>query len=852
MARVYDVVSTEKKWQRIWAGERVYEVDADDHRPAKYVLCMYPYPSGQAHQGHIRNYTFGDLLVRKFTMQGYAVLSPFGFDSFGLPAENAAIRTGEHPRSFTEARIDELKRSVLSLGAMYDWRREIKSHDPEYIRWTQYIFLALMEAGLAYRATAPVNWCPGCHTVLANEQVVDGRCERSGDEVYQRDLEQWFFRTTAYADELLDSLDDLDWPDRVKIMQRNWIGRSYGAEIDLPVVGGEAEGVSLRVFTTRPDTSFGMTFAAIAAEHPMLDMLTSDAQREEVESFVARLRETEAAEKHQTRAPDTSAPTTASGTAPQYDFTPSGSSEAGLAHAHGAFTGSMVINPFNGEKIPVYVVDYVLMGYGTGAVMAVPAEDERDWQFAVDNGLPIVRTTELPDDFEGGPWTGDGVKVNSSFLDGLDVATAKERAIEWLEESGTGRRKVNYRLRDWLISRQRYWGCPIPVIHCKDCGIVPVDTRDLPVIAPDDVEFLPTGESPLARHEAFVKVECPKCGGPARRETDTMDTFVDSSWYFLRFCDPWNSERPFDPAKAAHFMPVDQYIGGIEHAILHLLYARFFTKALVDTGIAPGIGREPFSKLFTQGMIRMGGSKMSKTKGNLIAPSKYFASVGADALRLFHLFVGPPTDDFDWTDQTDEIIEGCGKFLDRVWRLSAEPLVSHIARHDRDAQAAGERLDRLVHRTIAKVSGDLDRWSFNTAVAHLMELANGIQRYVADAGDAIQADTYNQAVDTLLLLLAPMVPHVTAELWERRHGAGARIHQVAWPEHDPLLARDETTVLVVQVNGKVRDRFEVEPAITEADAIDLAMASQKVSSVLGNSEPKRIIAKPPKLVNIVT
>ncbi|MCL4433660.1 MAG: leucine--tRNA ligase [Actinobacteria bacterium] len=828
MARVYDVVNTEKKWQYIWASEHTYEVDADDHRPAKYVLCMYPYPSGQAHQGHIRNYTFGDLLVRKFTMQGHAVLSPFGFDSFGLPAENAAIRTGEHPRSFTEARIDELKRSVLSLGAMYDWRREIKSHDPEYIRWTQYIFLALMEAGLAYRATAPVNWCPGCHTVLANEQVVDGRCERSGDEVYQRDLEQWFFRTTAYADELLDSLDDLDWPERVKTMQRNWIGRSYGAEIDLPVVGGEAEGVSLRVFTTRPDTCFGMTFAAIAAEHPMLDMLVSDTQREQVESFLTGLRE----------AADTS--------------TTARALEPGRTHTHGVFTGSMVVNPFTGGTIPVWVVDYVLLGYGTGAVMAVPAEDERDWQFAVDNGLPIVRTTEPPDEFEGGPWTGDGVKVNSSFLDGLDVATAKERAIEWLEESGAGRRKVNYRLRDWLISRQRYWGCPIPVIHCKDCGIVPVDLRDLPVIAPDDVEFLPTGESPLARHEAFVKVECPKCGGPARRETDTMDTFVDSSWYFLRFCDPWDSERPFDPAKATHFMPVDQYIGGIEHAILHLLYARFFTKALIDTGIAPGIGREPFSKLFTQGMIRMGGSKMSKTKGNLIAPSKYFASVGADALRLFHLFVGPPTDDFDWTDQTDEIIEGCGKFLDRVWRLAAEPAaVPHVSRHDGGAQAVGERLDRLVHRTIAKVSGDLDRWSFNTAVAHLMELANGIQRYVADAGDATQADTYNRAVDTLLLLLAPMVPHVTAELWERRHGAGTRIHQVAWPEHDPLLARDETTVLVVQVNGKVRDRFEVEPAITEADAIDLAMASQKVSSVLGNSEPKRIIAKPPKLVNIV-
>ncbi|HUC36221.1 MAG TPA: leucine--tRNA ligase, partial [Acidimicrobiales bacterium] len=644
MPRAYDVQEVERRWQQRWAEERLYEVDADDERPSQYVLCMYPYPSGPAHQGHIRNYTFGDVLVRHRTMLGHAVLSPFGFDSFGLPAENAAIRTGEHPRTFTEDRIAELKSSVISLGAVYDWRREIRSHDPAFIRWNQVIFLRLLEAGLAYRANAPVNWCPGCQTVLANEQVLsDGTCERSGDLVVQRELEQWFFRITAYADELLDGLDDLQWPERVKTMQRNWIGRSEGVEFELPVVGHDAR---IRVFTTRPDTSFGMTYAVLAPDHPLIDAITTDPQREEVEELRAK-----------------------AASASERERTSSEGDDVSMAK-RGAFTGGYAVNPFTGEQIPVYVADYVLMRYGTGAIMAVPAEDERDFDFAQLHGLPVVRTTQPPDGFEGGAWTGEGKKINSGFLDGLEVAEAKERAIEWVESKEIGSRTVNYRLRDWLVSRQRYWGCPIPIVYCPTHGAVGESEDRLPVLAPDDVEFLPTGESPLARHPTFRHATCPVCGGPAERETDTMDTFVDSSWYFLRFCDPWDERRPFDPEVAARFMPVDQYIGGIEHAILHLLYARFYTRALVDVGLAPGLGREPFSRLFTQGMIRMDRKKMSKSKGNLITPAMYFETVGADALRLFHLFVGPPGDDMDWTQQADEIIDGCGKFLDRVWRLA--------------------------------------------------------------------------------------------------------------------------------------------------------------------------------------
>jgi len=826
MARAYDVESIEQKWQRIWEEEGTYRIENDDPREKFYALCMYPYPSGAAHQGHVRNYTFGDLAVRYQTMRGKAVLTPFGFDSFGLPAENAAIKTGTHPREFTEARIVELKSSLTRLGAVYDWRREVRSHDPSYMKWNQLIFLKFWEAGLAYRATAPVNWCPGCQTVLANEQVLaDGTCERSGDLVYKRDLEQWFFRITDFADDLLNALDDLDWPERVKTMQRHWIGRSEGAEFELPVVG--REGMALRVFTTRPDTSFGMTYAVVAPEHPMVDALTTDEQRSEVEAL-------------RTRAANTT----------EIERTTAGEG-AGLAK-RGAFTGSSVLNPFTGQPVPVYVADYVLMGYGTGAIMAVPAEDERDWAFAKTYDLPIVRTVQPPPDWDangGEAYTGAGEKINSDFLNGLDIDTAKAQSIEWLEAKGIGERKVNFRLRDWLVSRQRFWGCPIPAVYCPQHGVVPVPESELPIVAPDDVEFLPTGQSPLALHEGFLHTTCPICGGPARRETDTMDTFVDSSWYFLRFCDPWNTERPFDPEAARHFMPVDQYIGGIEHAILHLLYARFYTRALIQVGLAPGLEPEPFKRYFAQGMIRMDGTKMSKSKGNLIAPEHYYETVGADGLRLFHLFVGPPFDDMDWSVQTEQVIEGCGRFLDRLWRTFSlgEDAPATRSGPESDADRA---VRQATHRTIAGVTEDVERWSYNTVVAKCMEQLNLLQRYAREDGGPHET-VWAEAADALLALLAPMTPHLTAEIWEQRHPGEPSVHLQSWPTFDPALVRAETVTMVVQVNGKVRDKIEVDPAISEADAQAAALASPKVVEQLAGKDPQRVIARPPRLVNIV-
>jgi leucyl-tRNA synthetase len=649
--------------------------------------------------------------------------------------------------------------------------------------------------------------------VLANEQVLaDGTCDRSGDVVVKRNLEQWFFKITAYADQLLDDLDTLDWPERVKIMQRNWIGRSEGAEFDLQVADSAGEPLAIRVFTTRPDTSFGMTYVVLAPEHPLVDALTTAAQRAAVEAFVTEVSTHSEVERQSTEGP---------------------------VEKRGVFTGAHAINPFNDERVPVYLADYVLMGYGTGAIMAVPGEDQRDWDFAEAYDLPIVRTVNPPEGWVGQAYTGDGPAINSRWMDGLEKAEAIAKAIDWLEERGIGERKVNFRLRDWLLSRQRFWGCPIPVVYCPEHGAVPVPDDQLPVLAPDDVEFRPTGESPLRFHEGFLRTTCPVCGQPATRETDTMDTFVDSSWYYLRFADPHNTEAPFDPAVVAHWLPVDQYIGGIEHAILHLMYARFFTKALADLGVAPKELREPFARLFTQGMIRMGGSKMSKSKGNLVAPAKYFDTVGADALRLFHLFVGPPADDVDWSEQTDEVIDGCGRFLHRVWRLAT----GEVAPVEGAAAPAGD-LERATHALVAKVSDDYDRWSYNTVVAACMEFTNLLYKHAqagVDVGDA---------VDKLLLVLAPMTPHVTAELWERRH-PGEHVHTRAWPAFDPALASALTVTMVVQVDGKVRDRMEVDAGIDDSEAERLALASPKVQAALAGATPKKVVVRPPRLVNLV-
>ena len=821
MARPFDVTEIEQKWQARWLDEGTYEVDNDDPRERFYALCMYPYPSGAAHQGHVRNYTFGDLVVRYQTMRGKAVLSPFGFDSFGLPAENAAIKAGSHPRLFTDARMGELKNSVRRLGAVYDWRREVFSHDPRYMKWAQTIFLRFLKAGLAYRAEAPVNWCPGCATVLANEQVnADGTCDRSGDLVERKNLEQWFFKITAYAEELLNDIDSLEWPERVKTMQRNWIGRSEGVEFALPFQHNASK--ELRVFTTRPDTGFGVTYAVVAPEHPLLADLTTDEQRAVVEELVGRA--TQASELERTASSDAG---------------------AGL-DKRGAFTGSYVVNPFNNEPVPVYVADYVLGNYGTGAIMAVPAEDERDYAFAQVHGLPIVRTVATPDDFAGGAYAGDGVHINSGFLDGLGIAEAKDQAATFLETNAKGERKVNYRLRDWLVSRQRFWGCPIPIIYCDDCGMVPVPEDQLPVVAPDDVTMDKSGQSPLATHEGFRNVPCPTCAKPARREADTMDTFTDSSWYYLRYADPFSDGQAFDPAEAAKWMPVDQYIGGIEHAILHLLYARFYLKALVDISMAPGLPREPFKRLFTQGMIRLDGSKMSKSKGNLIAPEKYYDTVGADGLRLFHLFVGPPADDVDWTSQTEDVIDGCARFIDRIYRLAHYDECNF---HE-ERSAADEEVLREVHRTIVRVTDGLEKWSYNTAVAALMELLNTISKWARSAEGAHRA-TLDESLDLLLRLLAPMAPHITAELWEERHPGEPGVHAQTWPVADESLVAHALVTMVVQINGKVKSRVEVSPDVSQEDAITAALADATIAAALNGQSPQRVVAVPPRLVNVI-
>ena len=821
MARPFDVKAVEAKWQDRWANDGTYEVDNDDPRERFFALCMYPYPSGAAHQGHVRNYTFGDLVVRYQTMRGKAVLSPIGFDSFGLPAENAAIKAGSHPRSFTEARMKELGSSLRRLGAVYALRREVISHDPEYMKWSQTIFLAFWKAGLAYRAEAPVNWCPGCATVLANEQVhADGTCDRSGDLVERRNLEQWFFRITDYAEELLHDVDPLEWPERVKTMQRNWIGRSEGVEFELALAHDPAAG--LRVFTTRPDTGFGVTYAVIAPEHPMLGELTTDEERENVSELVARA--TSASELERTASSDDG---------------------AGL-EKRGAFTGSFVVNPFTNARVPVYVADYVLGTYGTGAIMAVPGEDERDFAFATVHGLPVVRTTQPPADFEGGAYSGDGAHINSGFLDGLDVPAAKAKAAEFLAEHAKGVTKVNYRLRDWLVSRQRFWGCPIPIVYCDTHGMVAVPEDQLPVVAPDDVTMDQSGQSPLATHEEFRNTTCPVCGEPARREADTMDTFTDSSWYYLRFADPFTPGQAFDPVEAAKWMPVDQYIGGIEHAILHLLYARFYLKALVDIGMAPGLPREPFKRLFTQGMIRIDGTKMSKSKGNQIAPENYYETVGADGLRLFHLFAGPPADDVDWTDQTDEIIDGCARFIDRFYRLGqCEGVRFHDTFDDSDLAVR-----QALHRTIAKVTDGFERWGYNTSVAALMELLNTVSRW-ARSEEGAHRGTLDEAVDTMLKMLAPMAPHVTAELWDVRHPGEPSVHLQTWPVADPELVKQESVTMIVQMNGKVRARLEVDPDIDEEQAQSLALSDPAVVEALSGAAPTRVVARPPRLVNII-
>ena len=817
----YNPKDMDKKWQERWAADGLYRVRDDDPRPKWYELTMYPYPSGDLHIGHWYAMSPADAHARVRRMQGYNVLHPMGFDAFGLPAENAAIRRGIHPFTWTMDNIANMRRQLRSMGAIYDWDREVITCLPEYYKWNQWLFLQFHKAGLAYRANAPVNWCPSCQTVLAREQAEGGKCERCDTTVIQRDLEQWFFRITKYADELLDFSGVLDWPERIKTLQENWIGRSEGVEISFDIAHLVVEEKELRTFTTRIDTIYGVTFVVLAPEHPLVAKITTPAQRDAVTKYVdATSRETEI-ERQSTEKEKT-----------------------------GVFTGAYAVNRLNGERVPVFIADYVLRSYGTGAVMGVPAHDERDFSFAKKYGLPI-KVVVAPPGWDGGElkeaYVGEGVQVNSGQFSGLPSARGKQAIADHIASRGWGKKTVSYRIRDWLVSRQRYWGTPIPMIYCDHCGIVPVPEADLPVLLPEDAQFKPTGESPLRYHEGFYNTTCPQCGRSARRETDTMDTFVDSSWYQLRYASPRYDKAPFDPSALKLWNPVDQYTGGAEHAVMHLLYARFFTKALRDIGLLD-FG-EPFLRLYNQGII-LGEDhdKMSKSRGNVVAPDEYVESMGADIVRIYLMFLGPWDQGGPWSTAG---INGMARWANRVWDMALRDYsvgATHASPLPGTDPAATRNLVRATHKTIRKVTADLDKFRFNTALAALMELSNAL----GDAWEAknVDATSWNAAVDAMLVLLAPCAPHITEELWERR-GKPYSIHQQPLPAWDDALAADEEITLVVQVNGKVRDRLTVPAGISEIDAKAAALASPKVQAQLGGKPPRQVVYVPGRLVNVV-
>jgi leucyl-tRNA synthetase len=824
----YDPRAIEQKWQALWAEERTWEVanpgqpGYDDSKPKSYVLEMLPYPSGEPHVGHLKCYAVGDAIAHFRRRHGFEVVHPMGYDSFGLPAENNAIKTGEAPLEATERSIESFRRQFREWGISIDWSRELATHTPSYYRWTQWIFLQLFERGLAYRDEAPVQWCPKDATVLANEQVVDGRCERCGTPVVQRRLEQWFFRITEYAERLLADFDLLEsWPEHVVTMQRNWIGRSEGAQATFRC---EEAGLDFPVFTTRPDTLFGATFFVLAPEHPELQRLVAGTPAEEaVREYVDRVARESAEERGDEEREKT-----------------------------GVALGRSVVNPVNGEEIPMFVADYVLMEYGTGAIMAVPAHDTRDYEFARAFGLPVRRVIEGVDeeaarDEEGLPYAGDGAMTASGRFDGTHNRAAYEEIVAWLAAEERGHAAVNYRLRDWLVSRQRYWGAPIPIVYCERCGVVPVPEDRLPVELPEVEDYAPQGRSPLAAAEEWVATGCPRCDGPARRETDTMDTFVDSSWYFIRYLDPRNADAAWDREAADHWLPVDQYIGGVEHAILHLMYARFFTKALADLGHLSV--QEPFANLFAQGMITRDGAKMSKSKGNTVSPAEYVQRHGADTARTYVCFMGPPERGGDWSD---EGVEGVHRFLSRLWRLCEEVEGREAAGLD-SAVAVGEARELLAkaHWAIDKVTRDFQRdFQFNTAIAATMELVNEAYRLKDGLyGNPGGVAAVRFATATAASLIFPFAPHLGAEVWERLEGD--RVWERPWPEADPALLRSDTVTLVVQVNGKLRDRIEAAADAPEAELLELARVSEKVGRHLDGKEVVKEIVVPGKLVNLV-
>ena len=809
----YNPGEIEKKWQQRWVDDKLYEVSEDSPLPKWYALTMFPYTSGDLHIGHWYAMAPSDVNARFKRMQGYNVLHPMGFDAFGLPAENAAISRGIHPFVWTMQNVENMRRQLKSMGSIYDWSREVNTCLPDYYKWTQWFFLKLYEHGLAYRGKAQVNWCPQCQTVLANEQVLDGFCERCGEAVIKRDLEQWFFRITKYADELME-FEGIDWPERIQTMQRNWVGKSTGTEISFGLDHPAATEKEIRVFTTRPDTTFGVTFMVLAPEHLLVPKLTSPDKKAEVEAYIAKTRrQTEIERLSAEREKD------------------------------GVFIGAHVINRLNGEKVPIWIADYVLLGYGTGAVMGVPAHDERDFAFAKKYNLTI-RVVVAPPDWNGKDleeaYIEPGTMVNSGQFNGQPSEKGIEAITDFMEEKGWGKRAVSYRLRDWLISRQRYWGAPIPMIHCDKCGVVPVPEKDLPVLLPEDAEFKPTGESPLKYNEKFVNTKCPKCGSPAKRETDTMDTFMCSSWYFLRYTSPHDEKAAFDDKKVKYWLPVDLYTGGAEHAVMHLFYARFFTKALRDMKLID-FG-EPFTRLFNQGVIITEKQKMSKSKGNVITPDEYVSELGADAVRAYLMFVAPWEQGGEWNDSG---ISGVSRWLNRLWNLVTGGYSQTAKAKPKDEERA---LSRLTHQTIRKVTQDLEKLRLNTMIAALMEYTN----YLAKAKEEgiISNAAWNQAIETLLLLLAPTAPHLAEELWQQT-GHKYSIHNQSWPKWDEALAKEEEITLVAQVNGKLRDRIMVPVSISEDEAKEKALASPKVKA---HTEGKKIIKTiyvPGRLVNIV-
>jgi leucyl-tRNA synthetase len=847
----YDPQTIEPRWQTEWATSHIDEACENDSRPHYYALEMFPYPSGDVHMGHVRNYSIGDVVSRYKRMRGFNVLHPIGWDSFGLPAENAAIKQNSTPAKWTYENIRRQRDSLIRLGFSYDWERAVITSDVGYYRWGQWIFLKLWERGLVERRSSPVNWCPSCKTVLANEQVLgEGACWRCGSTVERRELEQWFFKITAYAQELLDDLEKLEgWPERVRQMQANWIGRSTGAEIDFTLcdASGEPTKERVTVFTTRPDTLYGCTFFLLAPEHPLVKEFVAGTEYEAEALRVVGL--------------------AASATAVERS--------KGEREKNGAFTGRFVVNPVNGDKVPIWIADYVMMDYGTGAVMAVPSGDGRDFEFARKYGLPIPPVVVAEKDplleelratakrtVNDVPWEaafdGPGIMVQSAEFTGMQGgkdSPGSQAVIDKLSAQGVGRATVNFRLRDWLISRQRYWGNPIPAIYCDNCGIVPVPEADLPVVLPTDVDVA-KGET-LASRPEFYNVTCPRCGGEAHRETDTMDTFTCSSWYYLRYTDSRNATLPFERKQVDTWMPVDQYIGGIEHAILHLLYSRFFTKALRDAGLLSF--DEPFSNLLTQGMVKLNGEVMSKSKGNVIAPEDMIARFGADALRLYTLFMAPPDKDLDWSQ---EGLEGIFRFVNRVWRsvhdLLGETVVDdegiQLSLYDDSLDEAavatrGRELNRELHRVIGKVTADIDRFNFNTAISAIMELANTVSAYLRIPIALRDASLARQVARTLVLLLAPFTPHICEELWQVILGEGRSVHLEVWPEFDPKQAVADTVELAVQINGKVRARVTVATNATEDEAREAALVA--VAPLIGDGSVKKLVVVPGKLVSVV-